>query len=52
MQLDKVLLDEALRREERVHVLALVALQLDDLAKLGVVDDGAVAAELCFRVRF
>ena len=33
--------------EEGGRILALVALQLDDLAQLRVVDHGAVAAELC-----
>ncbi len=32
--------------QEFLHILALVALELDHLAHLGVVDDGAIASEL------
>ena len=32
--------------QEFLHILALVALELDHLAHLGVVDDGAIAGEL------
>lgn len=32
--------------QELLHILALVALELDHLAHLGVVDDGAIAGEL------
>ena len=42
IQLEALLLVD----EEFLHVLALVALQLDHLAHLRVVDDGAIAREL------
>jgi hypothetical protein len=46
VNLDQILLDEALLRQELQHILALVALQLDDLAELRVIHNGTVAAEL------
>ena len=36
--------------EEGGRILALVALQLDDLAQLRVVHHGAVAAKLCAKI--
>lgn len=38
-------------RQKLQHILALIALQLDHLTQLGVIHDGAVAAELCARKR-
>ena len=46
VDLNVLLLDNALLRQHLVHPLAVVALQLDDLAELLVLNDGAVAAEL------
>eukprot|EP00276_Gloeochaete_wittrockiana_P014136 CAMPEP_0184332200 /NCGR_PEP_ID=MMETSP1089-20130417/1427_1 /TAXON_ID=38269 ORGANISM="Gloeochaete wittrockiana, Strain SAG46.84" /NCGR_SAMPLE_ID=MMETSP1089 /ASSEMBLY_ACC=CAM_ASM_000445 /LENGTH=141 /DNA_ID=CAMNT_0026655473 /DNA_START=129 /DNA_END=554 /DNA_ORIENTATION=- len=43
---DLLVADHALSHDKVADVLALVALELDDVAELGVVDDGAVAAEL------
>lgn len=46
VDLQRRLLHDLVVREERRRAHALVALQLDDGPQLGVVDDGAVAAEL------
>ncbi|KAK8706035.1 hypothetical protein V6N13_049616 [Hibiscus sabdariffa] len=46
MNLDLVFLDDAGVDEELRDVLALVALELNDLAELFVLDDVAVAAEV------
>jgi hypothetical protein len=46
VDLDELLLYKPLLREELQHVLALVALQLDHVAQLGVVHHSAVAAKL------
>ena len=46
VDLQRRLLDDLVVHQERGRAHALVALQLDDRAELGVVDDGAVAAEL------
>jgi len=47
VNLDEVLLGELVGHQEAAHILALVALQLDDLPQLRVLHHGAVAAELC-----
>ena len=46
MDLQRRLLHDLVVHQERRRAHALVALQLDDRAQLGVVDHGAVAAEL------
>lgn len=46
MNLDLALVHDLLIDEELGHGLSLVALQLDDVAELGVLDNGAVAAKL------
>lgn len=48
MDLQRRLLHDLVVHQERRSAHALVPLQLDDRAELGVVDDGAVAAELLF----
>ena len=50
MNLDLVLPDKASLNEEVGDVLTLVALELDDLAKLLVLHHGSVAAELLLEV--
>lgn len=45
VNLDELLLANLLVGEKLRNVLALIALQLNDLAELGIVDNGAVAAE-------
>jgi len=47
VNLDEVLLRELVSDEEPAHILALIALQLDDLPQLGVLHHRAVATELC-----
>ena len=44
---DQVLLGYVVRHEERGHILALIALQLDDLPQLRVLHNCPVAAEFC-----
>ena len=46
MDLQRRLLHDLVVHQERRGAHALVALKLDDRSQLGVVDDGAVAAEL------
>ena len=46
MNLDVALLRDALLNEESSNLLTLVALKLDDLAKLLVINNGAVACKL------
>ena len=46
VNLDDVLLGDLLINEELRHNLALVSLQLDDRAELGIFDDATVAVEL------
>lgn len=49
MDLNLVLLHQLLTKQEVADILALVALQLNDLAQLGVLHHGAVAAELLLK---
>ena len=46
MDFQLLLLDNAALGEKRADIVALIALQLDDLAVLGMIDNGAVAGEL------
>ena len=48
MDLDGLFLDGQLGGEELGDLEPLVALELDDLAHLGVLDDGAVAGKVLF----
>ena len=48
MHFDHVLLSDLLVDEELRDHLALVALKLDHLAKVGIINDRAVAVELLF----
>ena len=46
VDLDVLLLDNALLRKKLADACAVVALELDDLAPLDVVDDRAIAAKV------
>ena len=46
VNLELVVLGDADLLQEHAHIVPLVALQLDDLAVLGVLDHGAVAGEV------
>ena len=50
MDLDGILLSNALIEEELGDFLALVTLELNDLAELGVGDESAIAVELLLEV--
>lgn len=52
MDFDEILLCQVVASQKHRHILPLITLQLDDLAKLSVLHHIAVAAELCTAAQF